>query len=155
MDLHPCECGEPDFERKSSLVAQGDDLVRVYRGECARCGRAREFRFRLPEHPLPTGGEPTFGDDRPSELLDPGEWMLVADRHARRAPATRRDLALAVAAMFEILKFMPAGAEQVPDEAFISTRGREVRDTEPGRFRRARLEAVLATYHQMLASHSG
>lgn len=155
MDLHPCTCGEAEFERKSSLVASGDDLVRVYRGRCRGCNAPREFRFLLPDTPLAGTGDPSFGDARPSQLLDPGEWMLVADHYARRVPPTRRDLGLAVAAMFEILKFMPEGAEDVPADTFTSVRGREVRDTDPGRFRRPRIEAVLATYHQLLASHRG
>jgi len=151
MDLHPCECGEGSFERASSLVASGDGRIRSYRGSCERCGKGREFRFRLPELPLPAAGEVEFGDDRPSELLDPGEWMHVADEHARREPATRRDLGIARAAMFEILKFMAPGDEAVPEEAFTSARGRQVRDAEPGRFRRARLEAVLGTYDELLS----
>jgi hypothetical protein len=151
MDLRPCDCGEVQFERRSSLVASGDDLIRVYRGNCARCGKAREFRFRLPEHPLATGGEPEFGDARPSELLDPGEWMLVAEQHAQRTPSTRRDLGMARAAMFEILKFMSPGDDVVPEQAFTSERGRALRDGEPGRFRRARLEAVLGTYDELLS----
>lgn len=152
MDLRPCDCGEVQFERRSSLVASDDNLIRIYRGTCPRCGKAREFRFRLPEHPLASGGEPAFGDERPSELLDPGEWMLVAEQHAQRTPATRRDVGIARAAMFEILKFMAPGDDEVPEQAFTSERGRALRDREAGRFRRARLEAVLATYDQLLSS---
>lgn len=155
MDLHPCDCGELQFERRSSLVASGDEMIRVYRGECARCKKPREFRFRLPDRPLLTGGLPEFGDDLPSELLDPGEWMLVADQYATRKSPTHRDLALARAAMFEILKFMSSDDESVPERAFTSARGREVHDHEPGRFRRARLEAVLATYDDLLTKHRG
>jgi hypothetical protein len=155
MDLHPCDCGELQFERRSSLVASGDEMIRVYRGECARCDKPREFRFRLPDRPLLTGDLPEFGDDRPSELLDPGEWMLVADQHASRPKATWRDLGIARAAMFEILKFMSGEDEAVPDAAFTSERGRQLRDAEAGRFRRARLEAVLATYDELLTKHRG
>jgi hypothetical protein len=155
MDLHPCDCGETAFERRSSVVAMGDDLGRVYRGHCARCGKAREFRFRLPAEALATGGLPEFGDDRPSELLDPGEWMLVAEQYARVASPTRRDLGIARAAMFEILKFMSSDDDAVPERAFTSARGREVLAQEPGRFRRVRLEAVLATYDDLLTKHRG
>lgn len=152
MDLHPCECGDVAFERRSSVAAEGDDLVRVYRGQCERCGKAREFRFRLPEHPLASGGVLSFGDAQPSELLDPGEWMALADAHATRAPATRRDVEMAVAAVEEILKFGSPSDEHIPEAAFTSERGRAVREAEPGRFRRARLEAVLATYRSIVAS---
>jgi hypothetical protein len=155
MDLHPCDCGESAFERRSSVIAMGDDLGRAYRGTCAGCGKPREFRFRLPAQPLAPSGLPEFGDDHPSELLDPGEWMLVADRYATGTSPTRRDVGLARAAMFEILKFMDPEDEAVPEAAFTSARGREVRATEPGRFRRARLEAVLATYDELLTKHRG
>ena len=57
--------------------------------------------------------------------------------------------------MFEILKFIGPDDEAVPEGAFTSARGREVRDQEPGRFRRARLEAVLATYDDLLTKHRG
>lgn len=152
MDLHPCECGSGVFERRSSVVADGDDLHSVYRGSCDGCGKPREFRFRLPEHPVFAGGALSYGDERASELLDPGEWMAVADQHATRRPATRQDVAIAIAAVEEILKFGAASDEHIPEAAFTSERGRTVRAAEPGRFRRARLEAVLATYRSIVAS---
>lgn len=152
MDLHPCECGEATFDRRSSVAADGDDLISVYRGQCAGCGKARELRFRLPEHPVFTSGALRFGDDRPSELLDPGEWMALADEHAKRTPATRRDVEVAAAAIDEILKFGAPSDDHIPESAFTSERGRAVRAAEPGRFRRARLEAVRATYRSIVAS---
>lgn len=151
MDLHACDCGSGAFERRSSVVADGDDLHSVYRGTCDGCGKAREFRFRLPEHPVATGGALRYGDERPSELLDPGEWLALADQHAQRNPATRQDVAIATAAVEEILKFGAPADEHVPEAAFISELGRTVRAAEPGRFRRARLEAVLATYRSIVA----
>ena len=152
MDLHPCACGSSVFERMSSVVADGDDLHSVYRGTCEGCGKAREVRFRLPEQPIFTGGALRFGDEQPSELLDPGEWLALADAHATREPATRGDVQIAAAAIEEILKFGPADAEHIPEAAFTSERGRTVRAAEPGRFRRARLEAVLAAYRSIVAS---
>jgi hypothetical protein len=127
MDLHPCECGEASFERQSSVIVVGNDLGRVYRGACARCGQPREFQFRLPEVPIAS----------------------------TRTPPTRRDLGIARAAIFEILKFMGPDDDGVPEVAFTSARGRKMRDAEPGRFRRARLEMVVATYDDLLMSHHG
>lgn len=164
MDLRPCRCGEVTFDRQSVVVEAEGDLASHYSGPCARCGVPREFLFRLPEHILvPAADEVRFGGDDPSELLDPGEWLWVADAYAGRGPAeisqlgddersaAREDLATAAAAMEEVLKFIPPGADAVPTSGFWSDRGRAVHASEPGRFRRSRLEAVRDTYRQLLA----
>lgn len=145
MELTPCGCGDWRFDRRSAVVTRGDVLCSEYTGPCQTCGTIRTFVFRLPERILPPGEVVRFGDDRPSELLDAGEWLAVADERARRRPATPRDLETAAAAIDEILKLAAPDGE-IPDGAFRTARGRAVRDAEPGRFRRARLEAVLATY---------
>jgi hypothetical protein len=66
-----------------------------------------------------------FGGDQPSQLLDPGEWLIVADDHARHAPASgllsdarlardRHALHTAIAALDEVQKFVPPGAAEIP-----------------------------------------
>ena len=154
MDLRPCGCGDTRFPRQSAVVRRGDDLCSQYTGACETCGTVRTFVFRLPQEILmPVPGRVVFGGpaDGPSQLLDAGEWLEVADLHARRNPGTVNDLATAIAATEEILKFVPPGGERVPDEAFWTERGRAVRDGEPGRFRAVRLEAVLGAYRDLLA----
>lgn len=164
MNLRPCRCGEVVFDRQSAVVEAEGDLASHYSGPCARCGAQREFLFRLPEQILvPSADDVRFGGNAPSELLDPGEWLWVADAYAGRGSAepgqlgeeerntARQDLATAAAAMDEVLKFIPPGADAVPTHAFWSDRGRAVYASEPGRFRRARLEAVRDTYRQLLA----
>ena len=163
MELHPCACGEARFERQSAVVTVdgdlGEPLCRPVRG----CGQAREFLFRLPERILvPEPGHVTFGDERPSELIDPGEWLsLRTPTRARVRPTRARstlrpyavlrvDLATAIAALDEVLKFVPPGGDAVPAEAFWSERGRAVHATEPGRFRAARLRAVRDAYADLL-----
>src|SRR5688500_13011920 len=82
MDLHPCACGEIRFPRTSSVVTSPDGvLASRYAGTCPQDGTEREFLFRLPERVLapPLDGAVMYGGSEPSELIDPGEWLSVAD----------------------------------------------------------------------------
>lgn len=152
MDLTPCGCGDAAFERRSAVVTRGDVLCSQYTGPCRTCGSTRAFVFELPESIVPPAtGRLEFGGSDASRLLDPGEWMMVADHRAKLEPGTRDDLEVACAALDEVLKFIPGGGDRVPDDAFGSERGRAVRDAEPGRFRRARLDAVRGAYRDLLA----
>jgi hypothetical protein len=125
---------------------------------CTSCGAERRFIFRVPDWPLNVGG---FGGDSPSEIIDAGQWIWWAGRAAgayvaRPSPVEeqrrRRVGAMeeAVAAMEEILKFIPGREPTVPDTAFWTPEGRAIRDREPGRFRRYRLEVVLDSYRGAL-----
>ncbi|HEX3761773.1 MAG TPA: hypothetical protein VHW23_23905 [Kofleriaceae bacterium] len=150
MDLQPCACGEHAFDRRSAVIDDGGTLCSRYEGACPRCGAARAFVFELPAEIRPVRHDAIeFGGSDPSHLLDPGEWMAVADAHARRQPGTRRDLEVAIAALQEMLKFIPPDGDRVPDDAFRTERGRAVHDAEPGRFRRVRLDTVLGVYRDL------
>jgi hypothetical protein len=166
MDLQPCPgCGRGGCEYRSSVVSVDGDLASRYTGTCPRCGTQRVYVFRLPDRilPPPAGGV-RFGGPDPSRLLDPGVWLSYADDRARRVPADRAGLgdqerrarrfalASALAAVEETLKFIPPGADEVPLSAFTSPEGRAVRDREPGRFTRARLEAVRDSYARSLTA---
>ena len=166
MDLHPCDCGEIRFPRASAVVTTPTgELASRYTGVCPQDGVEREFLFRLPDRvlPPPSDGEVRYGGPEPSELIDPGEWMSVADAFARSVPADTATLAAdglvtaramltnAAAAVDEVLKFIPAGADRVPEDAFVTDRGRAAYAKEPGRFRRPRLEAVRDTYRSIAA----
>ncbi len=166
MDLRPCACGEARFPRESSVVYLPDgDLGRRYTGACERCGTQREFLFRLPAEAEPSApGEIRYGSDQPSELLDAGEWLWVADRYARAVPANphrlpepdrgraRSRLASAAAALDEVLKFLPRGVTSVPSSAIWTSLGGSVYGQEPGRFRAERLTAVQTAYRRSLGS---
>jgi hypothetical protein len=165
MDLNPCRCGEVEFEPQHWLEQVSDQLVANYQGACPGCGTERSFRFELdPEPPPPP---PAYGGDKPSELIDPGQFLWVAEELAGTVPADPRELTDAeeredavealetsVAALEEVLKFVPPGADAVPEEAFTAPEGWMVYQEEPGRFRRDRLRAVLVTYRDMLARHT-
>jgi hypothetical protein len=168
MDLRPCRCGESRFERANAVVAlPGGGLGAHYQGSCPRCGAAREFVFRLPERALEPTADMRYGAAEPSELIDAGEWLSVADRYATSVPAAAHRLpeverrracarlGAATAAVEEALKFVPAGADRVPMSAVWSESGRSVYAAEPGRFRASRLTAVRDAYRDALRRADG
>lgn len=160
--LHPCACGEAAFAPRARLVADGDGMITVYEGPCVRCGTTRRFEFRLTEALPPP--PPAYGGDAPSTILDAGEFLHAADQLARTIPGdltrltpqdlsrAHANLAKAAAMLDEVLKLIPAGHDRVPDATITSDVGRAILAQEPGRFRRARLEAVRDTYRGLLTA---
>ena len=159
LDLQPCDaCGSVDTTWEHGLVTVEGVLTSRYAGACAGCGAAREHLFGLPEREVVPKGYPTFGGPEPSELLDAGEWLWVADLTARAVtsddPAeSRRVLAIAMAAVEEVMKFIPPGAEEVPARAFWSDLGRRERDAEPARFTLDRLLATRRNYREQMRGY--
>ncbi|MFD1325507.1 hypothetical protein [Micromonospora sonneratiae] len=166
LELHPCPCGEADFGATSSVTMVDGNWIVRYSGRCVECDRPRSFEFRQPEElAVPDEGEWAPGQ-QPSELLDAGEWLWVADTYGSvpvgaeglsdaQREQVRVDLVAARAAIDEVRKFLPDTAAEVPDDAFWSYRGREVRAAEPGRFGRLRLDAARAAYERSLAELDG
>lgn len=165
IEWRACACGERRFELvRSDIVEAVGGLESVITVRCGGCDAEREFRFTLPAAPLVVSpGEVRFGGDEPSQLLDPGEWLAVADAESDAVPADltalrpdqrrglRRPLATAAAALDEVLKFVPADGDGVPESAFVSTDGRTAYRDGPGRFQVARLTAARDRYRQLLA----
>ncbi|MEU4326091.1 hypothetical protein [Nonomuraea dietziae] len=160
LDLHPCkECGSVETAWSHALVTVEGELASRYAGDCEECGAAREFLFGLPQRPVMPDGYPTFGGPEPSQLLDAGEWLWVADLTAGNVPVNdqaeaRRSLSIAAAAVEEVLKFAEPGADEVPDTAFWSPRGLETRAAEPGRFTVDRLLVVRDTYRELVSDYA-
>jgi hypothetical protein len=163
MDMRPCvTCGKSDVHWDSALTSDDGSPARRYSGTCPGCKMAREFIFRLPERPFlaAAGHVVHFGGKDPSELIDAGEWLYVADVCAQAAAGgdpssllsaeARESLIVAVAAMDEVLKFIPEGRDEVPRAGFWSERGRMLRQNESGRFRRRRLLTIRNTYQDVL-----
>ncbi|WP_431886335.1 hypothetical protein [Micromonospora wenchangensis] len=159
MDLQPCGCGQGGFPRASTVLTLPDgDLARRYTGACQGCGNPREFLFRLPAAPVGVEEGFRYGGPEPSRLIDAGEWLWVAEHHARGVPAGARTLpeadrrrcrarlSAAVAALDEVVKFVPPGGARVPFTAVWTALGRTVYQREPGRFRASRLVAVRSAY---------
>lgn len=133
-----------------------DVLCAEYVGPCETCQTERRFVFEVSEdvHPISEEGI-TFGGKEPSHLLDPGDWLHVADLHAERTSNDARDLQVACAAVEEVLKFIADGEDAVHASSFFSDCGRAMFDADPGRFRRARLEAVLSAYREQVGRRVG
>jgi hypothetical protein len=152
LELNPCpDCGTVETAWEDGLAQLDGELVISYTGDCPGCGAEREYLFGLPERET-LGPFPNFGGTEPSELLDAGQWLQVADRAAStvaaddRSEAARAVLDVAAAAVEEVVKFIPPGEDVVPDEAFWTGEGRATLDAEPGRFRLERLLVVRDSY---------
>jgi hypothetical protein len=154
MDLKPCpRCGGHGFSGTSVVMLQDGRVFERHTGTCQECGSDREFVFRVPHEQELRLGDTDFGGPEPSELLDPGEWLMVADLAAsREGGAAPEDLELAAAAVEEVLKFLPAGADAIPAPAFHSLTGRDAYAREPARFRRGRLEAIATALREAAAA---
>jgi hypothetical protein len=163
IDLHPCACGDDSFEwSQHHLEERAARIVSVYRGDCPGCGRTREFDFEISGTVV---APPAFGGDEPSRIIDPGEFLTLGRRAAAAAPPDPSDLSaagvdeaydaieLAVAALEEVLKFVPLDANGVPQNAFLSDAGRAMYTTEPAQFDRERLEAQLGRYRETWATY--
>jgi hypothetical protein len=170
MELRPCVCGTRDLTITSSELIGGGDggFIRRHVGRCPACEASREFVFGLPDNAV-IGGvswEMYFGGDAPSQLIDAGEWMEIAERVARSIhsrpdpdPVALRDqreaLTVAVAAVNEALKFIPDGVDEVPDDAFWTDLGRAKQHELYGRFRRFRLQAYRSGLLDVLEGLGG
>jgi hypothetical protein len=160
MDLHPCpRCGGVNVTWESALTSDEGRPARRYHGVCEGCQTLREFVFRLPERPaLPGPGDLVFfGGPEPSELFDAGEWRLLAEVGIREGSAPRssdptvnaerrQSFALAVAAFSEMLKFIPEGADEVPESSFWTPHGRAAYDNNPAHFSRNYLERSYQSF---------
>jgi hypothetical protein len=155
LELHPCpDCGSIETPWEQGLIEVRGELASSYAGTCPGCSAEREYIFGLPARETKVSGWPTFGGPEPSELLDAGQWIAVADRAAAAVPTdpaeASRVLAVARAAVDEVVKFVPAGQDAVPEDEFWTPEGLAVRDAEPGRFRLDRLLVVRDTYDDLV-----
>jgi hypothetical protein len=163
LERHAHDCGEKAFQARSTLEKRGGDMYAIYEAACPKCGRLRRVEFLLhPEVPPPA---PAYGGSKVSQIIDPGEFFLAADRAAKDAPDSlkglsperaayaRARLTEAVAAMDEVLKFIPKGADDIPASAFTSAAGKEIYRKTPTRFIRSRLEAIANTYREGLRDY--
>jgi hypothetical protein len=153
--FHPCSCGDNAVPNVRISERDGHNLA-IYEGACESCGEARRVEFVI-------GGD----DSAPSTLVDAGQWLIAAEQLGRQLSgdftelsaeerrAARRDLERAVVALEEAIKFVAADMDEVPEGSLFSFEGRALHAGEPGRFRRPRMAAVLASYRESVhAQHS-
>jgi hypothetical protein len=156
--------GADDIVESTSEVVDGE-RVRTYAVTCPGCGERREYRLRMPDQPDLGSAEGgwRFGGDEPSELLDPGEWLELADSILAEVPADlaglpadgrgplREELRVARAAIEETMKFIPPGGDAVPPFAFWSATGHRMQLREDWRFDREQLAGHLTDVLRLLA----
>jgi hypothetical protein len=151
LSLLPCErCGETgtDWEYGAQVSVDGR-VTDQYVGECPSCGADRAAAFtRAGDQPPGSGAVSRFGGAQPSQLLDAGQWLAVAgsvEALATMAGTSVRDRLTRVEyardAYLEALKFLPPGAEPVPESALFSEEGRRAARDEPLRLTRDWIEA--------------
>lgn len=155
----PCEeCGHVGVgDIVPSLFGERDGhRFRTFVTDCPECGTRREFAFRVPrvsDPPSPLGVR--FGGSTPSELMDPGEWLVLADNIIASVPddlsvltdaereQLRDEVDVARAAIEEVLKFIPPGRDAVPSVAFWTKTGRQKLMLSRRRFDRDELTGNL------------
>lgn len=154
MDLRGAEAGP----RNHRLVEVGGDLVSLYEARCFDEATPTRFAFKIENTTAPPG---VLGGPRPSQILAPDEFLFWADRLSKQVPASpeglaaeprrraRQMLETAASCLLEAAKFIPPGAERVPEERMALRHRWEQLSITPGRFDRARLEIVAKTYNNL------
>jgi hypothetical protein len=136
---------------------------------CRNCGDEDEHPVRLPLRQVEsTGGHLRYGGPEPSELFDPGDWLLLAAAVLADVPQEgleeltadqrrnyRNLVDAALSAVEEALKFLGDGEAAVPADAFWSDAGHELYLEQPESFRRDRLIEQLHHHQNLLRRYEG
>lgn len=162
LEMQSCgSCDEPGMPTATSEISDvdGRPVVR-FAGPCPACGAERGYEFAI-EAGQP--GAPAFGGADRSTLLDPGAFLWAGDRAAGKVPvditgldaAQREDavaaLQYAIAALDEVVKFIPAHALSVPQASFTTELGQALFRADPQRFSRDEITDRIASYRRGLA----
>lgn len=167
LDIQECTtCGsrllEP--ERTATLGEVDGQPVTWIPTVCAHCGATDEYVFRRPPKPLTADEFGRFGGAEPSELLDPGQWLLLADGLTEDIPDAPEELTgegredlrdrveFAADAVVEAMKFLRKDDDAVSAFAFWTTQGYGMYADSRWRFERDRLAAQLDGYRQTLVA---
>lgn len=156
VDLEAEAEGEVPESRKRKKTERRRQTFWSYQVRC-KSGKLLEFEFELDGLPEPKPGlrrNVDYGGAEPSRIIDAGEWLKVADRWAGEAPRSlaglperqRREAAgtleKAIAAVGEILKFIPHGSDRVSSTSLLNNRGKTYFNKDVRRFTRTALEQL-------------
>jgi len=143
-----------------SYSGDGDEWVAHYDLECLDCGLEWHFDVTVDPEPERVDGVPIQYryDPEPSRLIDAGQWYLVfvgglamarqvQEQQGPSGPFDVLGLGRMIdgfdygrTALDEVLKFIPAGQDRVPDSAMWTDQGRWAYEEESAQFTRDRLE---------------
>ncbi|HVV83417.1 MAG TPA: pentapeptide repeat-containing protein [Kofleriaceae bacterium] len=160
--LHPCLCGEKittGLDYTSGRSADGRRL-RGLKGECPTCGRVRIFESwqEVPAPPpRPTRADLGAPSDfflaevrNPSQVIGPHELLALSleldlaldpdHLEPKTFHANVHKCSPALRALTELLKFIPDGADTVPDDAYRDGGWPEARAAHPECYTRAWIE---------------
>lgn len=161
LDMHPCACGQVQFDGTHELLAGEKGTVLRITGRCPSCDVERHYEFTLEPVDDQTGRPRT-----PSTLLDAAEFVWLSDRAAGRVPAdtggltqveagtARENLQRAVELLYEVIAFIPEGGTEVSPSSITSTTGKVLLVTEPGRFSLTELTQRIGLYQRKIAQLS-
>jgi len=145
-----------DFRRYSDLDREGDRYVLRFDGPYEGEHVVREVA--VPLDGLSQRSAPLSYGDGVSRLIDAGQWLVIEMAYAAQAQlgqtrahpldygVVARAWESARAAVDEIAKYLPPGADEVPDHAVWTDQGRQARATWPAAFTRVRVAASREEY---------
>jgi hypothetical protein len=150
---------DPASVSRQAVLTEEEDAWRVRLGDA-------EVLVRYTSESEARSEDLTFGSGL-SEVIDPGQWALIAVTYGNRAleasfffaadssddaqyESITADWRFAADAVAEALKFLPDDADEVPAEEFWTAMGQAAREEEPQRFTRPALVQELTYYRQSL-----
>jgi hypothetical protein len=161
VGLVPCDGCQSREIAALELRELGPELVLT--GPCPRCRRPREVRFRPRRDPRTRPRPPRLelGGPEPSELIRPVQLVAELDRLGPAIDWSPEQLApvawrangqvmdRAARCALELVKFIPDGADAIPDAA-LDDAGAADRRARPERYRREWLVAERDRYLELI-----
>ena len=163
------QCGSHDIgdpESNRYINAKDGREAGHYDITCPDCGHERRVAFYLADgfsqvkstYPEDRVLDRHLGGPLPSRMISPHEFAAELARCNARIDSAfvgmfsdvfvdnRRRISSALSSVIELLKFVPAGADRVPAEAFRTPDARGYHAAHPEQFERAALDAELARW---------
>lgn len=161
--LYPCPgCGGREVGEMKTYLSGGRYFAIV---SCPDCRSSRKLSFRMRSYPpSPSLERHELGGSEQSSVIRPVQFVEELDRVSAGvvwepeslAPAewraNRGALNRAATCIVELLKFIPVGADSVPDSA-LDEAGRADALARPEKYQRARLASELDRYRDLFARH--